>query len=245
MCQLEFTVEPCANAEHMSPGGHMTKLPVLQSGAFVVSELEPIIHLVEKKGVSLTHFLDADEKNDLRAYLCLTEKIFTCAEVRSIDGWLRTRLNTIISCCFVWQLYVSWIDSQTLNETTYKRYGSVYPWPLNHLQSWRKRRHVVNKLKLFGWAKYTNEQVLKKVEKCCITLTEKLGKNLYFYGDRWVAVDANKLCVWPFFTPTDSLTLKVNLLLQPNRIGCPCVWPYLHHSNNATSKFRSAAINQK
>lgn len=83
MCQLEFSTEPCPNAEYMSPGGHMTKLPVLQCGAFVVSELEPIIHLVEKKGVSLTHFLDADEKNDLRAYLCLTEKIFTNAEVIS------------------------------------------------------------------------------------------------------------------------------------------------------------------
>lgn len=81
MCQLEYKVEPCANAEHMSPGGHMTKLPVLQCGAFVVSEMEPIIHLVEKKGVTLTHFLDADEKNDLRAYLCLAEKIFTNAEV--------------------------------------------------------------------------------------------------------------------------------------------------------------------
>lgn len=59
----------------------MTKLPVLQCGAFVVAELEPIIHLVEKKGVSLTSHLDADEKQDLHAYLCLTEKIFTNAEV--------------------------------------------------------------------------------------------------------------------------------------------------------------------
>lgn len=81
MCELQVNVEPCANAEHMSPGGHMTKLPVLLCGAFVASELESIINLVEKKGVSLTHFLDADEKNDMRAYLCLTEKIFTCAEV--------------------------------------------------------------------------------------------------------------------------------------------------------------------
>lgn len=81
MCGLEYKVEACANAEFMSPGGHMTKLPVLQCGAFVVSELEPIINLVENKGVSLTSFLDADEKNDLRAYVCLTEKIFTIAEV--------------------------------------------------------------------------------------------------------------------------------------------------------------------
>lgn len=59
----------------------MTKLPILQCGAFVVSELEPIINLVEKKGHSLTEAMDADEKNDLRAYLSLTEKIFTNAEV--------------------------------------------------------------------------------------------------------------------------------------------------------------------
>lgn len=81
MCKLPYTVEACANAEYMSPGGHMTKLPILQCGAFVVSELEPIINLVEKKGTSLTSLMDADEKNDLRAYLSLTEKIFTNAEV--------------------------------------------------------------------------------------------------------------------------------------------------------------------
>lgn len=90
MLNLQYTVEACANAEYMSPGGHMTKLPVLQCGAFVVSELEPIINLVEKKGVSLTSFLDADEKNDLRAYLCLTEKIFTNAEVRKLICWIIT-----------------------------------------------------------------------------------------------------------------------------------------------------------
>lgn len=83
MCQLSYTIESHANAEYMSPGGHMTKLPILQCGAFVVSELEPIINLVEKKGHSLTETMDADEKNDLRAYLTLTEKIFTNAEVRS------------------------------------------------------------------------------------------------------------------------------------------------------------------
>lgn len=81
MCKLPYTIEACANAEHMSPGGHMTKLPILQCGAFVVSELDPIINLVEKKGISLTSTMDADEKNDLRAYLSLTEKIFTNAEV--------------------------------------------------------------------------------------------------------------------------------------------------------------------
>lgn len=76
------------------------------------------------------------------------------------------------------------MDKQTLEEITYKRYGSVYPWPLNHIQNWRKRRAIVNKLQVFSWALYTNEQVTKKVKKCCEFLREKLGDNKYFYGDK-------------------------------------------------------------
>lgn len=185
MCNLPYTIEPCANAEHMSPGGHMTKLPVLQCGAFVVSELEPIINLVEKKGSPLTASMDADEKNDLRAYLSLTEKIFTNAEVRIFPFVGDLQFLTLSLVWFFFrQLYICWMDRQTLEEVTYKRYGSVYPWPLNHIQNWRKRQAVVKKLKVFNWASYTNEQVVKKVRKCCAFLKEKLGDNQYFYGDR-------------------------------------------------------------
>lgn len=77
------------------------------------------------------------------------------------------------------------MDKQTREEVTYKRYGSVYPCPLNYIQNWRKHRSVANKLKVFNWASYTNEQVVKKVRKCCVFLKEKLGNNQYFYGDRW------------------------------------------------------------
>lgn len=78
------------------------------------------------------------------------------------------------------------MDKQTLEEVTYKRNGSVHPFPLNHIQNWRKRQHVINKLKVFNWASYTNEQVIKKVRKCCVFLKDKLGNNQYFYGDRLV-----------------------------------------------------------
>lgn len=190
MCELPYTVEPCANAEYMSPGGHMTKLPVLQCGAFVVSELEPIINLVEKKGSPLTDKMDADERNDLRAYLSLTEKIFTNAEVSRSSDELRTEMLIrfdLFSIFFFFghkKLYICWMDKQTLEEVTYKRYGSVYPRPLNYIQNWRKRNAVVRKLKVFNWASYTNEQVIKKVRKCCAFLKDKLGTNQYFYGER-------------------------------------------------------------
>lgn len=81
MCDLKFTIKTCANAEFMSPGGHMTKLPFIHSGAFVIPEMEPIIGFVESKGTTLSHFLDADQKSDLRAYMSLAEHIFTNAEV--------------------------------------------------------------------------------------------------------------------------------------------------------------------
>lgn len=120
MCNLEYSVEPCANAEYMSPGGHMTKLPVLQCGAFVVAELEPIVGLVEKKGVSLTSHLDADEKQDLRAYLCLTEKIFTNAEVSSAITPITSNGNSnfwfVDSCTFVGWTSKHWTKSRT-NDT--------------------------------------------------------------------------------------------------------------------------------
>lgn len=84
MCNLPFGVKSAANAEFMSPGGRMTKLPFVKVGAFVVAEFEPIVNLVESKGVSLSKWLDEDQKSDMRAYISLVEKIFTCAEVNQV-----------------------------------------------------------------------------------------------------------------------------------------------------------------
>lgn len=105
------------------------------------------------------------------------------------------------------------MDKQTLEEVTYRRYGSVHPWPLNQIQNWRKRNAVVKKLKVFNWASYTNEQVVKKVRKCCAFLKEKLGDNQYFYGDRYELNQINgfnskqqyllKKKIIIFFSPTE------------------------------------------
>lgn len=81
MSNLDFTIKTCANAEFMSPGGRITKLPFIQVGSFVVPEMELIVNFVESKGKSLTTHLDADQKNDLRAYMSLAENMFSYAEV--------------------------------------------------------------------------------------------------------------------------------------------------------------------
>ena len=62
-------------------------LMTLQAGAFVVSEMEPIVGFVNTKGVSLTSHLDVTQKADMRAYMSLVNNVLGNAE-----------------------LYISWVD---------------------------------------------------------------------------------------------------------------------------------------
>ncbi|VVC86975.1 unnamed protein product [Leptidea sinapis] len=66
MCNLPFEVEMRWNAEFMSPSG---RVPFIKCGAFVVSELEPIVQFAAHKGVSLCSKLSNEEKAELRAYM--------------------------------------------------------------------------------------------------------------------------------------------------------------------------------
>ena len=59
----------------------------MQAGAFVVSEMEPIVAFVNTKGVSLTTSLDVGQKADMRAYMSLVTNVLGNAE-----------------------LYISWMD---------------------------------------------------------------------------------------------------------------------------------------
>jgi len=169
MCNLDYEVKTCANAEFMSPGGRMTKVPFLQCGAFVIPEMEHIVSFVESKGKSLTDDLklDADEKSDLRAYFSLTDNIFSHAE-----------------------MYISWIDKTVLEKVTLIRNGSVFPWPLNHIQNYRKKQQVLRHLKVYEWSDITIDEVAEKVSKCCENLCEKLGDKLFTFGDLPTELDA-------------------------------------------------------
>ncbi|KAH9639519.1 hypothetical protein HF086_006492 [Spodoptera exigua] len=64
MCNLPFEVEMRWNAEFMSPSG---RVPFIKCGAFVVSELEPIVQFAANKGVSLCGKLSTEEKAEMRA----------------------------------------------------------------------------------------------------------------------------------------------------------------------------------
>ena len=164
MSSLDFTIEMRSNAEQMSPSG---KVPFIKAGAFVVSELEPIVSFVASKGVSLTAQLDVGQKADMRAYMSLVNNVLGNAE-----------------------LYISWVDSVTLEEVTKPRYGSAYPWPLSTILNWQKKNAVLKKLGALGWTGKKVEDVYSEMETCCRALSERLENNPYFFGSRPTELDA-------------------------------------------------------
>ncbi|KAF5297562.1 hypothetical protein FQR65_LT09993 [Abscondita terminalis] len=164
MCKLDFEVVSKPNAEFMSPSG---KVPFIKCGAFVISELEPIIQFVNTKGITLTSSLESDQKSDMRAYMSLVHNVLENAE-----------------------LYICWCDKETYNEVTKPRNGSVYPWPLNHIQTWSKKSAVVKRLKMMGWFNKNIEQVYQEVENCCQALADRLEDKEFFFGRSPTELDA-------------------------------------------------------
>uniref|UniRef100_A0A1A9ZIT2 GST N-terminal domain-containing protein n=1 Tax=Glossina pallidipes TaxID=7398 RepID=A0A1A9ZIT2_GLOPL len=169
MCNLPYDVQFRANAEFMSPGGHMTKLPVLKVGGFVLAEFEPIVNFVEQRSESISRWMMEDEKTEMRSYICTIENTFTLAE-----------------------MYCSFMLKGVYNDVTAPRNGCVFPWPLNKIQNLSKRYQAEKMLKVYQWTNMTFGDVLEEVSTCCRNLEMKLEESLgpYFYGERPCELDA-------------------------------------------------------
>lgn len=164
MAGLDFLVEMRSNAESMSPSG---KIPFIKAGAFVVSEMDPIVAFVNTKGISLTRTLDSSQRADMRAYMALVNNVMGNAE-----------------------LYITWVDEVTLSAVTRPRFSSVHPWPLNLLLTWQKRKAVLKRLAALGWTNKPLEEVYSEVETCCKALSERLDTSTYFFGSKPTELDA-------------------------------------------------------
>lgn len=159
MCNLEFQIEPRRNAEFMSPSG---RVPFIKCGVFVVPEFDNIVSYISNKGESLSKDLDKGDKADMRAHISCVNNVFVNAEQ-----------------------YLCWCDSSTYNSVTKARYGSVYPFPLNHFMTWQKRSQVVKKLKVLNWYNKSINDVFEDVKKCCEVLNERLDEQPFFYGNKY------------------------------------------------------------
>ncbi|KAL0626304.1 Metaxin-2 [Plecturocebus cupreus] len=164
MCNLPIKVVCRANAEYMSPSG---KVPFIHVGNQVVSELGPIVQFVKAKGHSLSDGLDEVQKAEMKAYMELVNNMLLTAE-----------------------LYLQWCDEATVGEITHARYGSPYPWPLNHILAYQKQWEVKRKMKAIGWGKKTLDQVLEDVDQCCQALSQRLGTQPYFFNKQPTELDA-------------------------------------------------------
>ncbi|XP_008046933.1 metaxin-2 isoform X3 [Carlito syrichta] len=88
------------------------------------------------------------------------------------------------------KLYLQWCDEATVGEITHTRYGSPYPWPLNHILAYQKQWEVKRKMKAIGWGKKTLDQVLEDVDQCCQALSQRLGTQPYFFNKQPTELDA-------------------------------------------------------
>ena len=73
----------------------------------------------------------------------------------------------------MFQLYITWCDKATLQEVTKPRFGSVLPWPLNHVITWQKRSHIVKKLAVLGWASKTLDEVTVNIKREMIKMLKR------------------------------------------------------------------------
>ncbi|XP_008571777.1 PREDICTED: metaxin-2 isoform X2 [Galeopterus variegatus] len=88
------------------------------------------------------------------------------------------------------KLYLQWCDEATVGEITLARYGSPYPWPLNHILAYQKQWEVKRKMKAIGWGNKTLDQVLEDVDQCCQALSQRLGTQPYFFNKQPTELDA-------------------------------------------------------
>ncbi|ELW64130.1 Metaxin-2 [Tupaia chinensis] len=143
------------------------KVPFIHVGNQVVSELGPIVQFVKAKGHSLSDGLDEVQKAEMKAYMELVNNMLLTAE-----------------------LYLQWCDEATVGEITHARYGSPYPWPLNHILAYQKQWEVKRKMKAIGWGNKTLDQVLEDVDQCCQALSQRLGTQPYFFNKQPTELDA-------------------------------------------------------
>uniref|UniRef100_A0A2I2YM42 Metaxin-2 n=1 Tax=Gorilla gorilla gorilla TaxID=9595 RepID=A0A2I2YM42_GORGO len=118
-------------------------------------------------GHSLSDGLEEVQKAEMKAYMELVNNMLLTAE-----------------------LYLQWCDEATVGEITHARYGSPYPWPLNHILAYQKQWEVKRKMKAIGWGKKTLDQVLEDVDQCCQALSQRLGTQPYFFNKQPTELDA-------------------------------------------------------
>lgn len=176
MCRLPYEERSCANAEFMSPGGRLTRLPLLRIGRRLLAEFEPIVEYVEQgqPKQALTSWLDEEQREQLLTMVTHVENTCTLAELHS---------------CFC--------SLDTYEEHTWLRNGATYPWPLNMLRRYDRKQDALRILRVYGWHQLDEAGVQQQLRKCLQLLMEMLqevdreqGEPMFLWGKQPTPLDA-------------------------------------------------------
>lgn len=173
-CGLPFLERISDHAEFMSPGGRLTRLPLLRLGPVrVLSEFGPIAAHVEatQPGHCLDGWLAEEQRDEMRCLASYVENVFSLAEI-----------------------HFSFMDTLNYQLYTGPRSGAAHPWPLCLLRRFAKQREANRLLKVYQWTTLDPDEVLHEVSLCCGALVAKLEENetgaKYFFGARPCQLDA-------------------------------------------------------
>lgn len=177
MCRLPYTEHQCDNAEFMSTGGRLTKLPLMRLGRRLFTEFEPIVRHVECTQLenAVSSWLGYEEREDMRSEVNYVENTFTLAE-----------------------LHQCYKEAPIYAEHTQPRIGSAHPWPLSSIRRHAKRAEALRLLRVYQWDELNARGVQVQLQQCCQLLSDKLEEHEsdgklsanYLYGQRLCELDA-------------------------------------------------------
>uniref|UniRef100_A0A0K0EIR5 GST C-terminal domain-containing protein n=1 Tax=Strongyloides stercoralis TaxID=6248 RepID=A0A0K0EIR5_STRER len=166
MGNLPFHYEERPNVEFMSSN---EQIPILRlnNDNQIICGFNAIHTFMEKRGIGLCDNVADNQMADLEAYIALVEET-----LRHVEIWM------------------CWMEESIYHETTARRYGSVYCWPLNVMLPYLRRKKIKEYLSSIGWGDKSVKEVIDIAENCFQSLSAKLGNNKYFFGDSPTHLDA-------------------------------------------------------
>ncbi|XP_030382347.1 metaxin-2 [Scaptodrosophila lebanonensis] len=174
MCCLPFAVHSVPNATYMSPGGRLSKLPLMRAGKSILAEFQPIADFVERHAQdhegahSLNRWLGEEQRDDMRSVVSYVENTFSLAE-----------------------LHMSFVDDQIYKLYTAPRTTNTNPWPLSTMLRHTRRRQAIQLLKVYQWQDMDEAAVLDQLAGCCELLCDNhLNDKGFLCGNKPCELDA-------------------------------------------------------
>lgn len=194
MAGLEFEVVSGLDNLKQAPKG---KLPFIEDGDRIVPDSEFIIaHLKQNYGDTLDQHLTPQQKATAHAFTkMMDENLY----------W-----------CLVW---CRWISDDIWPDLKQNFFGSI-PFPIRNLVAAKLRRGVRKTLHNQGLGRHSVDEIRWVMERDLAALSDQLGDQTYFFGDRPSTLDATAygLLAELILAPLQSSMTKI-ALQYPNLVS--------------------------